>query len=271
MARHAELTTPRLNQGIQRLTRCIAQVEAFDPQTIKTNEETSKADALSASVDAALAQTFGQDTVEYNRYRGATMFSWPLNMMRSTPLHEIQESLRHCRTRSLELLNEALSFLKQEFELVGGQDQSSPAGQKHSIKKNVVIGHGRSPIWRELKDFIENRIKLPVDEFNGVSSAGIPIVTRLSEMLDGAQVAFLVMTAEDAQADGQMRARENVVHEVGLFQGRLGFGRAIVLLEEGCAEFSNIHGLGQIRFPKGNISAKFEDIRAVLEREGIKA
>jgi predicted nucleotide-binding protein len=68
-----------------------------------------------------------------------------------------------------------------------------------------------------------------------------------------------------------VRARENVVHEVGLFQGRLGFTRAIVLLEEGCEEFSNIHGLGQLRFPKGSISAKFEDIRAVLEREGLIA
>ena len=77
------------------------------------------------------------------------------------------------------------------------------------------------------------------------------------------------MTAEDEQADGKIRARENVVHVVGLFQGRLGFTRAIVLLEEGCEEFSNIHGLGQIRFPKGNVSAKFEEIRAVLERENL--
>jgi predicted nucleotide-binding protein len=61
----------------------------------------------------------------------------------------------------------------------------------------------------------------------------------------------------------------NVVHEVGLFQGRLGFSKAIVLIEDGCAEFSNIAGLGQIRFPKGKISAAFEDIRQVLEREGI--
>jgi len=65
-----------------------------------------------------------------------------------------------------------------------------------------------------------------------------------------------------------MRA-QNVVHAAGCFQGRLGFTRAIVLLEEGCAEFSNIQGLGQIRFPKGNIKAVFEEIRAVLEREGV--
>lgn len=88
-------------------------------------------------------------------------------------------------------------------------------------------------------------------------------------MLDQASFAFLLMTAEDEQADGSLHARMNVVHEVGLFQGRLGFERAIVLLEEGCEEFSNIQGLGQIRFPKGNISAVFEDVRKILEREGV--
>ncbi len=44
----------------------------------------------------------------------------------------------------------------------------------------------------------------------------------------------------------------------GCFQGKLGFTRAIILLEEGCEEFSNVEGLGQIRFPKGNIKATFE-------------
>jgi predicted nucleotide-binding protein len=136
-----------------------------------------------------------------------------------------------------------------------------------AIRTNVFIGHGRSPVWRELKDFIEARLQLAVDEFNSVPVAGISTAARLSDLLDTASFAFLIMTAEDDQPDGKVRARENVVHEVGLFQGRIGFTRAIVLIEEGCQEFSNIHGLGQIRFPKGNISAKFEDVRAVLERE----
>jgi predicted nucleotide-binding protein len=88
-------------------------------------------------------------------------------------------------------------------------------------------------------------------------------------MLDSAAIAFLIMTGEDEQIDGTVHARMNVVHEAGLFQGRLGFTRAIVLLEDGCQQFSNIQGLGQIRFPKGNIKAAFEEIRQVLERERI--
>jgi predicted nucleotide-binding protein len=124
-------------------------------------------------------------------------------------------------------------------------------------------------IWRELKDFVQDRLHLPWDEFNRVPVAGVTNIARLSEMLDAAAIAFLIMTGEDELADGKLHARMNVVHEAGLFQGRLGFTRAIVLLEEGCEEFTNIEGLGQIRFPKGNIKAAFDEVRRVLEREGI--
>ncbi|MBD2510873.1 nucleotide-binding protein [Nostoc muscorum FACHB-395] len=134
---------------------------------------------------------------------------------------------------------------------------------------HIFIGHGRSLLWRDLKDFISERLKLPWDEFNRVPIAGITNTVRLSQMLDSAAIAFLIMTAEDEQSDLKLRARMNVIHEAGLFQGRLGFTRAIILLEEGCENFSNVDGLGYINFPRGNIKACFEDVRMVLEREGL--
>lgn len=110
---------------------------------------------------------------------------------------------------------------------------------------------------------------MPWDEFNREAVAGITTFGRISDMLDSASFAFVVMTAEDQYSDETTHARQNVVHEVGLFQGKLGPRKAIILLEEGCSEFSNIVGLSQIRFPKGNISAVFEEIRRVLERESV--
>ena len=133
----------------------------------------------------------------------------------------------------------------------------------------IFIGHGGSAVWRDLKDFLQDRLGLEWDEFNRESVAGIATTERLETMLNNASFAFLIMTAEDEHADETFHARENVIHEIGLFQGRLGFRKAIILFEEGCQEFSNIFGLTQIRFPKGNIEAKFEEIRRVLEREGI--
>jgi predicted nucleotide-binding protein len=124
-------------------------------------------------------------------------------------------------------------------------------------------------VWKDLKDFISERLELPWDEFNREPAAGLATKERLEAMLNNANFAFLVMTAEDERGDGSKHARENVIHEAGLFQGRLGFERAILLVEEGCAEFSNIEGLTQIRFPPNDIFAKSEGIRRVLEREGI--
>ena len=142
----------------------------------------------------------------------------------------------------------------------------------------VFIGHGRFNDWLELEKFLKERLILNPDEFNRIPTAGIPNSARLSTMLDDACFAFLVLTAEDEIAESESsdeqdetrkQARMNVVHEAGLFQGRLGFDKAIILLENGCEEFSNIHGLGQIRFDKGKLNDKFEEIRELLEDRGI--
>lgn len=173
-----------------------------------------------------------------------------------TDNHDVQNEME----KRIKLLEQCVLNIKKAGELtfVG-----------NNLGLRTFIGHGRSPIWRELKDFINDRLHLPWDEFNREAVAGKSTFERISEMLDLANFAFLVMTAEDQHSDDSTHARQNVVHEVGLFQGRLGHRKAIILLEEGCSEFSNITGLSQIRFPKGNISASFEKIRRVLEREGV--
>jgi predicted nucleotide-binding protein len=133
--------------------------------------------------------------------------------------------------------------------------------------KRVFIGHGGSPVWKDIKDFLVDRLGLEYEEFNREPSAGKSTKERLEEMLNASSFALIVMTGEDETEGGRLRARENVVHEAGLFQGKLGFERAIILLEDGCEEFSNIHGLNQIRFPQGKIMAASEEIRRTLERE----
>jgi predicted nucleotide-binding protein len=171
----------------------------------------------------------------------------------------IRHSFQICKSAA-EICTKGASHLERKSRKKKATDR---------VGTNVFIGHGRSAAWRELKDFIQDRLRLPWDEFNRVPVAGVTNIARLSEMLDAAAIALLVMTAEDEMADGEIQARMNVVHEAGLFQGRLGFTKAIVLLEEGCKEFSNIQGLGQIRFPKGQIAACFEEVRRVMEREGL--
>ena len=120
-----------------------------------------------------------------------------------------------------------------------------------------------------LKNFLENTLELPYEEFNRIPQAGKTTTDRLKKMLESCCIAFLIMTGEDEHKDGTLHARENVIHEIGLFQAQLGFERAIILLEDGCEVFSNIQGITYIPFPEGNIEAAFEGIRGVLKREGM--
>jgi predicted nucleotide-binding protein len=135
----------------------------------------------------------------------------------------------------------------------------------HSIV--VFIGHGRSQLWRDLKDHLQEKHGYTIAAYETGARAGHSIRDILEEMAEKSSFAILVMTAEDEQADGGHQARQNVIHEAGLFQGRLGFPRAIMLLEEGVEEFSNVQGVQYIRFARGNIKETYGEVLATLRRE----
>lgn len=134
-------------------------------------------------------------------------------------------------------------------------------------KPTVFIGHGRSQLWRDLKDHLHEKHGYSVEAYEVGSRAGHAVRDILEKMLERSSFAVLIMTGEDKTDKGTIRARQNVIHEIGLFQGRLGFSKAIVLLEKGTEGFSNLQGIDQIRFSKGNIKETFGDVLATLRRE----
>jgi predicted nucleotide-binding protein len=153
------------------------------------------------------------------------------------------------------------------FEKVAEASKLPPLPEQAKPPTSIFIGHGRSSLWRDLKDHLAEKHGYRVEAYEVGARAGHTIRDILEDMLDKSSFACLVLTAEDDMANGTQRARQNVIHETGLFQGRLGFSRAIVLLEDGAEEFSNIYGVQQIRFAKGNIKETFGEVLATLRRE----
>ncbi len=139
--------------------------------------------------------------------------------------------------------------------------------ENEPIEPIVFIGHGQSQQWRDIKDHLHEKHGIKVMAYETGARAGHTIRDILESMLNDSSFALLVLTGEDKTEDGNLRARQNVIHEVGLFQGRLGYNRAIVLLEEGTEEFSNIHGVNQIRYSKNNIKETFGEVIATIKRE----
>jgi hypothetical protein len=164
------------------------------------------------------------------------------------------------------LNDQALSSIEQLLLYVRGATIRRP----RATPTHVFIGHGRSPVWLQLQRFLVEELGLEVEEFNKDATAGVATTQRLEEMLRRSCFAFLVMTGEDARRDKRMYARQNVVHEVGFFQGSLGFRRAIVLKEKRVAPFSNIDGLTYISFQAGKLDKAAQvEVCRTLERERI--
>ena len=134
-------------------------------------------------------------------------------------------------------------------------------------QSKVFIGHGgRSVTWRELSEYVQTTHQIECEEFNSVPVAGMAVTERLLQMKNSAGLAILLMTAEDEQANHSIRARQNVIHEIGFFQAQLGYRRVVVMVEEGCETFSN-YSLISIRFNKGNIKNAFGEIDNVLREQ----
>jgi predicted nucleotide-binding protein len=168
----------------------------------------------------------------------------------------------------LEIITKLFNFIEEyaEHSVVPKPPLAIPP-PKPTVRPTIFVGHGGSVQWRDLKDHLHEHHGYEVVAYETGERAGHQIRDVVEEMLHKASIAILVMTGEDQQADGSLRARQNVVHELGLFQGRLGFTKAVVLLENGTDSFSNINGVHQIRYSRGNIKETFGDVLSFLRRE----
>jgi len=156
--------------------------------------------------------------------------------------------------------NMACSLMRR---LMANNDRIAPA-----LKPCVFIGHGRANAWRRVEAFVKEELRLDCIAFESEPRAGLTITEVLEDMRQKATFAILVMTAEDATLEGGTRARQNVIHEAGLFQGALGFRRAVLLVENGVEEFSNAAGVTHIKFERERMEPALAQVRGALAREG---
>ncbi|WP_259647207.1 nucleotide-binding protein [Burkholderia pseudomallei] len=153
--------------------------------------------------------------------------------------------------------------IDQVLEIRANSELSQPAAKAGKDLKRVFISHGRSNDWREVQAYIEKDIGLATLELAQEPNAGQTIIEKLENNAESCDSAVIVMTGDDIDADGQARARENVMHEIGFFQAKYGRARVCLLHEEAVSIPTNLSGVVYVPFPEGNIGTSF----GVLIRE----
>lgn len=124
-------------------------------------------------------------------------------------------------------------------------------------KEMIFISHGQSKEWYKVQAHVEKDLHFKTIELAQQPNLGRTVLQKLDEESNKCCIAIIVMTGDDKIDEGEIRARENVLHEIGFFQGKMGFDKLILLHEESVSIPSNIHGLVYISFPKDTVEVTF--------------
>jgi predicted nucleotide-binding protein len=177
--------------------------------------------------------------------------------MQMATLSSGQPAPRHYSRRQAERL---CRDIDQIFEMRANSELEQP---KREARRRVFLTHGHSEDWRRVQPFIEKDVAIPTIELAQEPNQGRTIIEKLIDNADRCDSAVIVMTGDDVANEDEARVRENVMHEIGFFQGRYGRSQVVLLHEEGVNIPTNLSGVAYIPFAKGNIEGGFH----VLQRE----
>lgn len=113
--------------------------------------------------------------------------------------------------------------------------------------------------------FIEKELSIGTISLQERPNKGRTVIEKLEEETKECNFSIIVMTAEDEQKDGEVRARQNVIHEIGFCQGVFGRENVLVLKQKGAEGFTNISGIVYEEFIGDNIKSTFEKIRQEIK------
>lgn len=167
-------------------------------------------------------------------------------------IHPRMEMMRDGKQFARTQVEALIRDIDQIFEIRANSELQPPA--QPAIRR-VFITHGRAQDWRAVQTYIEHDLHLQTLELAQEPNLGRTVIEKLLDAADGCDSAVIVMTGDDMDAQGDPRVRENVMHEIGYFQGRYGRGRVILLHEEGVNVPSNLAGVVYAPFPQGRIEA----------------
>jgi len=160
------------------------------------------------------------------------------------------------------LVDRLVRDIDQVFEIRANSELEQP---KQDFARRVFLTHGHANEWRTVQAFIEKDVGLPTIELAQEANRGMTIIEKLIENAARCDSAVIVMTGDDVLNDNEARVRENVMHEIGFFQGRYGRNFVILLHEDGVNIPTNLSGVVYVPFPKGRVEAGLHVVQRELK------
>jgi predicted nucleotide-binding protein len=236
---------------IERLQRCIRELEAFDPTKVQKRYNLSEVTALETAIDGALSAAFGHHTPTYNRFMSAATLDNGPHGMRIAPMFdgysnlgaldaqeapEARKYLAEGKSQALVLLQEAIRTLNDEIaeqeHLASAVGSAVADHKKGSTSRKVFVVHGHDEGAREAVARFLERIGFEAIILNEQANRGRTVIEKVVAHGDVGFAVVLLTPDDEGGKKGEAarpRPRQNVLLELGYFVGRLGRERVCTL------------------------------------------
>ena len=220
---HANLSVEQMRKGISRLERLIIEIESFDASKLTKRWGTEQT-VLETTIEGTLTSVFGHQTVEYNRYAGATQLDHGAVTMsfegHRDDSHEARRYVAEGKVQSVQILKSAIRWLADEIADAEPPSPSTSQSEALPRSQKVFIVHGHDEGARQtVARFIErigfeaiilseqaNQGRTVIEKIEANGDVGFAVVLLTPDDLGGKDVASL-----------RPRARQNVLLELGYF------------------------------------------------------
>ncbi|WP_210199563.1 nucleotide-binding protein [Rhizobium sp. N122] len=248
----ANLSSEQMRRGIVRLQKRIADLEAFDPNSV-TASNSPEVNSLETAIEATLSAVFGNGTIEYHRYHSAAHLDYMIMIIGrgATPPSEVRAVVAKNLARSLATLKQAVKDLEEELEHTLQEAVQADPVVSHPISNRIFLVHGRdNESKNEVARFLE-RIGLEVIILHERPNLGRHLLTKFQEEAGDVGFAVVLITPDDEGGLAgalvpEPRARQNVIFELGFFIGKLGASHVAPLVKNDVVRPSDFDGIGYI-------------------------
>jgi predicted nucleotide-binding protein len=101
-----------MRAAMAKLRRRVADLEAFDPNRVE-NRKDPAIESLSKAIGDTLAEVFGEDTPEYERYIGAKLIDTAPFLLNGTPMALVRTGLEQGKTTAIALFDQAIASFEE--------------------------------------------------------------------------------------------------------------------------------------------------------------
>jgi predicted nucleotide-binding protein len=261
-------TPEKAEWAVKLLEARIADVKAMDPKGVRHDDE--RVYDLSRRIRTTILEVFGEHSQEHrdHQYRGISdygSYSAPVVTRGFFDDDRFAEASEDAvdQARFGRGLTSVVGVLEGLIRTVGERTDAprpavAAAARAAAVGRDVFIVHGRKDGPRDAVARFVERFGLKAIILQEEASGGRTIIEKVEHHSEDVGFAVVLLTAEDRGGlmDGdpktfKLRARQNVILELGYFVGKIGRNRVGVLHEDGVEIPSDFHGVVYIRLDSG--------------------